>query len=218
MSGRVWVGSFFILFGVGFLMQVLGMVDFVQVLSTWWPIALIIVGIIQLITRTYSSIVSGLLFLLIGTVFLANNLTDVNMTTYLWPLLLIFIGLVFLFTRTKRGRRANTDENIHTFSLFAGTDVRSQSKDFQGGNITTIFGGAEIDLREAIISDGAKLDLTTVFGGISITVPENVQVEVKGIPIFGGWEDKTRHYSNEEKATVLTLNCLTVAGGIEIKN
>lgn len=218
MSGRIWIGLFFILFGIGFFMQQLGMINFAQVLSMWWPIALIIVGGIQLVSRTYSSVISGLLFLLIGAIFLVNNLVDINVTVYLWPLLFIFIGLVFLFSRVRRDKKANTDESVQIFSLFAGTDMRSQSRDFQGGSVTTIFGGAEIDLRDALITEEATLDLTTVFGGISITVPENVHVEVKGTPIFGSWEDKTRHYSEEENSIILRLNCLAVAGGIEIKN
>jgi len=63
------------------------------------------------------------------------------------------------------------------------------------------------------------MDLSAIFGGIALTVPEHVHVEISGIPIFGGWEDKTRNIRNDEAALcVLKLNCLAVCGGIEIKN
>lgn len=65
--------------------------------------------------------------------------------------------------------------------------------------------------------EGAQLALTGIFGGISVTVPQNVRVEVTGIPIFGGWENKTRQ-SIDDTLPVLKVNCLAAFGGVEIKN
>ncbi|WP_420874573.1 LiaF domain-containing protein [Oceanobacillus caeni] len=102
--------------------------------------------------------------------------------------------------------------------LFSGAEIKSQSENFQGGSVVTIMGGAEIDLRDAIIAEGAMLDFTSILGGISIIVPENVQVEISGIPILGGWEDSTRKHGESEEVVVLKLNCLTILGGVEIRN
>lgn len=222
MSGKNWIGLFFLLFGFGFLLQQANVLDFSTVISIWWPLILIIIGIIQLINRTQSAVVSGLLFILVGGLFLVNQWVDANLAAYIWPFLLIFIGLTFIFSRVNRDKKKPThsDQAIHSFLLFSGTEVRSQSKNFEGGSVTAIFGGSEIDLREAIISDeGATLDVTLVFGGVTIFVPQNVQVEVTGIPVFGGWENKTReHAIDNEEHPVLKLNCLTVFGGLEINN
>lgn len=170
--------------------------------------------------KTHPSAVSGLLFILVGGLFLVNLWVDANLVVYLWPLLFIFIGLTFIFSRVNREKPSPSNQSIQAFSLFSGTEVRSRSKDFNGGSATAIFGGSEIDLRDAIISDaGATLDLSTIFGGINIYVPTNVQVEVTGIPIFGGWENKTReHVGANEDLPVLRVNCLTIFGGIEINN
>ena len=83
-----------------------------------------------------------------------------------------------------------------------------------------MFGGAEVDLRDAAISDeGAALDLSAIFGGIELYVPQNTHVEVTGIPIFGGWENKMRRRANDDDTlTVLKVNCLAVFGGVEIKD
>jgi len=149
-----------------------------------------------------------------------NQWVDDNLVTYLWPLILIFIGLTFIFSRVRREKPSHSNQSLQAFSLFSGTEVRSRSKNFEGGSATAIFGGSEIDLRDAIISDaGATLDLSTIFGGITIYVPQNVQVEVTGIPIFGGWENKTREQTvDNEELPVLKVNCLTVFGGVEINN
>lgn len=220
MPRKNWIGLFFLVFGLGFLLQQAEILDFSNVLSTWWPLILIIIGIIQLINRTHSSMVSGLLFILIGCLFLANQWFEGSLTAYLWPLILVFIGLTFIFSRVNRENPSHSNRSIQAFSLFSGTEVRSRSKSFEGGNVTAIFGGSEIDLREAIISDaGATLDLSTIFGGINIYVPGNVQVEVTGIPIFGGWENKTRErVVDNEDLPVLRVNCLTIFGGVEINN
>lgn len=219
MSGRVWLGVFFLVIGVGFFMHQADLLDFTEVLSTWWPLILIIIGIIQLIKRTYASPLTGILFIIVGGLFLANQWFDMNLAAFIWPIILIFVGLAIIFTKVKQDKTEHTEQDLNNFLLFSGTEVRSQSKDFRGGSITAIFGGAEIDLRDAELSaEGVALDLTTVFGGVTIIVPENVHVEISGIPIFGGWDDKTRQRGEEEGHAVLKLNCLAVFGGVEIRN
>ncbi|MEI3613996.1 LiaF transmembrane domain-containing protein [Pseudogracilibacillus sp. SO30301A] len=219
MSGRVWFGLFFLVIGVGFFMHQANLLDFTAVLSTWWPLILIVIGIIQLVNRTYSSPLTGVLFIIVGGLFLANHWFEMNLAAFIWPLVIIFIGLAIIFTRGERGKKEHMEQDLKNFLLFSGTELRSQSKDFRGGNVTAIFGEAEIDLREAEISDeGATLDITAVFGGVTIIVPENVHVKVTGNPIFGGWEDKRRHLGDEESLSVLKLNCLAVFGGVVIKN
>ncbi len=219
MSGRVWLGLFFLVFGVGFFMHQANLLDFTAVLSTWWPLILIIIGIIQLVNRSYASPLTGVLFLIVGGLFLANQWFNMNLAAFIWPLVIIFIGLAIIFTRGERGKKEHMEQDLNNFLLFSGTELRSQSKDFRGGSVTAIFGGAEIDLREAEISaEGATLDITAVFGGATIIVPENVYVEVTGIPIFGGWDDKRKYQGDEQALSVLKLNCLAVFGGVEIKN
>ncbi|QKY70995.1 LiaI-LiaF-like domain-containing protein [Lentibacillus sp. CBA3610] len=218
MSGRVWPGLFFLLFGVSLLLHQADIIDLGYLLSNWWPFILIIIGIIQLINRTQSSKVSGFLFLFVGTLFFINQWFDMNLVSYLWPLIFIFIGIIIIFTRAKHGKTPHTNENLNTFLLFSGAEIKSQSKNFQGGSVTTMFGGAEIDLRDAIIEDGASLDLTSILGGASIMVPDNVHVEISGVPILGGWEDNTRVQGENEDVVVLKINCLTILGGGEITN
>jgi len=220
MSTRVWVGLFFLFFGFGFLMNEMNLIDFPMIISKWWPIIIIVIGFIQLTHKKYSSIAPGIFLILIGALFLLNQLLDINLMIYFWPLIFIFIGVVIIFSKAGREKVADTNKSINTSAIFSGTEIRSQSKHFQGGSVTTIFGSAEIDLREAIIpEEGAFMDLTTVFGSIEIMVPPHVQVELTGLPIMGGWDDKTRRRSNEdEQRTVLKLNSLTVFGGLEVKN
>src|SRR5690625_7807924 len=119
----------------------------------WWPLILIIIGVIQLVNRTNSAVVSGLLFILIGGFFLVSLWVDDILLTYLWPLILIFISLTFIFSRVRREKPSHSNQSIQAFSLFSGTEVRSRSKKFEGGSATAIFDSSDIVLFIIIISD-----------------------------------------------------------------
>lgn len=219
MPSKTWIGFILIIFGSGFLLQQAGVWDFSDILSMFWPLILIIIGFFQLANRSMTSF-SGIFLIAIGGLFLINQWVDMNLTAFIWPLLLIIIGLSFVFSRIKRDKQPDSDRSVNVLTLFSGSDVSNQSQDFEGGNVTSIFGGAEIDLRETILSEnGASLEITALFGGVSIYVPKDVRVEITGIPIFGGWQDKTRRHQNDGvDIPVLKIHCLTAFGGAEIYN
>ena len=58
--------------------------------------------------------------------------------------------------------------------------------------------------------------MTTIFGGATIIVPEDVKVTVKGLPIFGGAENKA--IANENAKKELIINYTAFFGGLDIKN
>lgn len=208
------------MFGFSFLLQQANIWDFLTVLKIWWPLIFIIIGIIHIFRSTYSYL-SGLLFVFIGSFILVDQWIEIDLTAFLWPVILILIGLVFTFSKFNHKAKHHANRTIQTFSLFSGVDIRSESESFQGGSVTAVFGGVELDLRDIIISDdGAHLDCTALFGGISITIPDNVRVETTGIPIFGGWENKLKNRMNDnhEDLPLLKINCLAAFGGVEIRD
>ena len=165
---------------------------------------------------------SGVIFIVVGILLLLNQWMDINLWVYLWPAILIIIGLSFIFPRRERENEsiANSDQYIKAFTLFSGAQVKNQSSNFKGGTVTAIFGGADVDLRHATISDeGASMEVIAVFGGATIFVPEDVNVVVSGIPIFGGWDDRTVSRKMDQlDLPVLKIHCQPIFGGVEIKN
>jgi len=219
MSGRIQTGILLIVIGLGFALQQAGLIDFTTLLVDWWPVIFIVIGIIQIVNHTFSTPVSGIIFILVGGILLANNWLDVHIWAFIWPIILVAIGLTFIFSRPRFDKNINEEDRLNVKTFFSGAEMRSRSDHFQGGTITAVFGGAEIDLRDAIFdSSGAQLEITSVFGGVEIRVPENVHVEIRGIPIFGGWEDVTRRKSNEGDLITLKIHAIAVFGGIEIKD
>lgn len=218
MSGRFWIGLSFLFIGFGILLHQMNVIDLPHLLSIGWPLILIFIGIIQLIKRTSTSAVSGILFLFVGIFFLVDQWFGLNVIDYLWPILLIAVGLLIIFTRSRAKHAVHDENRIDSFVLLSGAEIRSQAPHFHGGSVTTVLGGADIDLRDAVFAEDAKLDVTCVLGGVSIKVPQHVQVELSGFPVMGGWEDQTRTNGTDEEIVVLHVNCLTILGGAEISN
>ena len=158
--------------------------------------------------------------------FLANNLDQVELFEYVsfWPVVLILVG-VWLLLRGGKGPIDVEKDSLNLINIFSGTNSRILSNNFRGGSSISIFGGAEIDLREAKLSGGkAKFDIFALFGGSDIYVPQNWEVIIKGIPIFGGWDDNTSNLNREleegtdENTETLVINCLVLFGGIDVNN
>jgi hypothetical protein len=81
-----------------------------------------------------------------------------------------------------------------------------------------LFGGTEIDLRNAKPAPGAELDVFVAFGGAEIKVPEGWQVVTHGMPIFGGCENVTTTEPIREDAPTLDVNATVIFGGLEVKH
>lgn len=103
---------------------------------------------------------------------------------------------------------------VKKVAIFYGEESRVKG-DYTGGSVAVIFGGMELDLRQAKIKDGVVIDVFTFCGGASISLPDDVIVknEVRGI--LGGSEDKTTPKSSAKKTIYLKGEC--VLGGLEIK-
>mgnify|MGYP000862966084 CR=1 FL=1 len=216
MSNRSLFGFLLVLIGAAFILN--SYFNIFEGFSSWWPLLIIVIGLIQLIKR--SSILSGLTIMAVGFLFLGKNLEWIP-SELVFPIALILVGCWFIFSRLVNKTRQEDTDRINYFTLFSGLETNNQSKDFKGGSITAVFGGSEVNLRDAQLSDqGVQLELTAVFGGVEIAVPKHWKVHITGTPIFGGWENKAVYRSEnaDGEAPILRVNCTTVFGGATIKN
>ena len=107
------------------------------------------------------------------------------------------------------------------WAIFSGFKRRIDAQDFKGGDIVAVFGGVNIDLRHAAIAgDRAVIEINALFGGIDIRVPETWSVVMKGVGIFGAFEDKTIHPKPDPnvKAPELVITGTGVFAGIKADN
>ena len=222
MNARTFFGILLVAFGGGLLLDRAGVLDFGQIISTWWPLILIAIAAVQIVFRT-APLIGSLILLAVGLVFQAItlNLLPSNIWNYLWPVALVAIGLWLVLARGwTGGSQVRSEDQLSSFVAFGGANPRVVSDQFEGGSVTTVFGGSEIDLREAqMAAQGAALDVTALFGGVEIIVPAEWRVTLTGLPLFGGWDNKTK-YAGEKGAEgpALKINCLAAFAGIEVHN
>lgn len=232
-----WLGIVLVIIGGGSLLDAFGMIEFGELLHTWWPSLLMFIAVVQLATRSGSLFGSGILFT-IGAIFQLSHLGYLNGGFWgaFWPIILILIGLSFISSRWKKkgaqysadasetdlnslGRVSLDGSRVDRSALFTGIDCRVTSQDFTGGQLEAIFGGIECDMRDAkIMGKVASLTVTAICGGVDIRVPQGWNIVVKGTPIFGGIDDKSVMHPHDPNAPMLVIDVTAVFGGVEIRH
>lgn len=81
-------------------------------------------------------------------------------------------------------RRARASRII---AVFSGATRKGTWQVPPASTVVTVFGGADLDLRDAILpGKDITIRAVSVFGGLSITVPPDMRVVDSGVAIFGG--------------------------------
>ena len=227
-GGLGW-GAVLVVIGTVLLMDHMGVIEAKQVWR-FWPSLLIVAGIFNFFQCGRR--VWGAVLLTLGVLFQLDTLGVAHFRwADLWPLALIFAGIFVIWgsiearnTLNKLGADGGdprTTLNEHV--LFGGIERRVNSKQFRGGQLHAVFGGIEVDLRDAELEgDEATLVANSVFGGIEIRVPETWYVASHGQGIFGGFTDATKYRGVEDSTNphrkTLIVKGAAVFGGVEIRN
>ena len=113
------------------------------------------------------------------------------------------------------------DETTGEFELVTimeGKQFASRAEGLWSGKVTTVMGGADLDLRDAVLdTGGTDLVVFTVMGGVALRVPDTWIVELEGRALVGG---HTTHVPAPEvlasDAPVLRVHARTYFGGLDI--
>lgn len=85
-------------------------------------------------------------------------------------------------------------------------------------NVSTLFGGVMLDLREAVLSQReVTIQCGVVFGGLEVIVPPGVRVLNETTAIFGGVDLKKADSAASADAPTIRLTGTLLFGGIEIR-
>ncbi len=229
MHGRSFFGVILIALGLAFLGDQFGWFSFGSLISTWWPAILILLGVAQF-TGQGGGMVPGAGLIAVGAFFLLRRFgwLGADSFRYIWPLFIIFFGLRILFARPgdtnfarpgESGAAGSTDETIDAFTVFSALKTRITAQNFRGGRVTCVFGGGEIDLRDAALDGGrAAIEATVAFGGIEIRVPTGWRIQMTATPLFGGCADETDNRVTAADAPVLQVKAFAAFGGVTVKN
>ena len=240
-ESHIWAGVFFLLIGGLALARSFGVA-----MPNWlftWQMLLIAIGVFIGFKKGFRE---GGWFvpILIGGAFLANEyFLNGELRRHIWPLILIVVGAFFIFrprgkkrlaaleSRLNDGSDSNTsnipaddvsysqDDFIDSTCIFSGTKKVILSKNFKGGDMVNIFGGCEIDLTQADMTNPAVLEVTAIFGGATLIVPSNWAIKSEAVTIFGGIGDKRKIVPmTESPSKTLILKGTMIFGGMEIRS
>lgn len=224
-SKHFWTAAALIIIGFLFLLDNFGIVD-VGDIWQYWPVILIVIGFLKLKNSNFQDRQSAFLLIGVGVAFLlfSTEILDRGELRNLWPLILIAIGVSMIFKHRDGNRRRNggkiSENRVDAAAIFGGMTKKIISKNFEGGNVTAVFGGVDLDFSDAELAEGESvIDVFTMFGGTEISVPKEWHVIMKGMPIFGGFEDSRRNVESDEKADKkLVIKGTVLFGGLEVKN
>lgn len=216
---RTITGLIILAIGVGALLGALNLIPFWGWFGVWWPLLIIIGGVLVLVGDLRKNYMSALVLLIIGGFLLLKNLGSLEFNTFLIivSVIIIMIGLSVLINSENRIKAQTESKNTDDIStVLGGGEFRNKSQDYQGGKVTAVLGVVSLDLRDAKIKGEARLEVLGIMGGIEIRVPRDWQVISKVAPIVGGVENKAES-SPDSKSPVLTVVGTVALGGIEIK-
>lgn len=225
---RLIAGIILILLGVLFLLDNYNIIDLIipRFLLQW---EFIPIGIGVYLYTSSRNKTAAIILIAIGLF---------NLAPQFWPLLLVGLGIYIILKRNKVTPQNLSEEikkdgiglsnkttdsefySIDDVSIFGGGTKFFTSNNFKGGKLTAIFGGSDIHLENCGLSEGKNIiDVFAMFGGYTIFVPQDWNIIVDVIPIFGGFSDKrikdpNRVYDNNK---VLIFKGMVLFGGAEIK-
>ncbi len=227
---RIYFGLFLIAIGAFWILERLDLIpDIWDNILISWQVLLIGIGVFSLIGGNRTT---GTILIVIGGFFLIPEVISIpyELRKIRWPLLIIGLGVILLVTHRKKNEPlSNFQAGNHgmdyfdDFVVFGGREVLVNSFNFYGGKITTIFGGAEYDLRNVQLSpNGAVIDSVSVFGACGFKVPPDWTVKNEVTAVFGGFSDKRGiappHQVSSDPSKTLIVKGFTAFGGVEIKH
>lgn len=223
-SQNSWLGLILIILGVYLVLNML--FDFSINLEGAWTLFIIIPSALALKKEGFKPLPA--IGLGIGILFFLSARDIISFGTsikIIIPLALIVWGVTILLgSKTIRKRIADnnaasshTNDNLPEYSaIFSEQKILCNNEVYAGANINAIMGSALLDLRSAYISEDVVTNCSAIFGGITIVLPDNVNVSVSCIPVFGGINNKAAK-RNIPGAPTLYINATCMFGGIDIR-
>ena len=223
-NNRIFVGILIIAFGLIFLLGSLDKIDVGDVFSRYWPMILIFVGCSTIIGSNFRKIGGGLILIIIGGIFMLNNLDFLEFSVWkvIWPVLIIGVGLWILFQpglrRSSKKIPEVSADDINSSSMFSSHKKDIDSKNFRGGRASVTFGELKLDFSAARLAGGqATVDLSVLFGSIMVYVPRDWRVVVDDRGFLGSVEVKREVVSEESANSTLYVKAGAVFGEIQIR-
>jgi len=230
-SKRMLVGVAIIFAGALLLLHNFGIYnDFLDQYIFRWEMILIAIGTVSVIHSRGNG--PGFIILFVGLYFFLKNefklFEGINFWQLFFAIMFIIAGIFLLFKRKgirechRIGGTISDVDTIDEVAVFGGGDRTIVSNNFKGGKFLAVFGGSNFIMTRSKLAPGKNyIDVLAVFGGFKLVVPEDWNIKISTVSIFGGISDKHRiHTPNEvtQGGPELIIKGFVIFGGGEIKS
>jgi predicted membrane protein len=228
---RLGIGIVFLFLGAVFLFNNIGLIPHTLKYYLFsWQMILIVIGLFLLAGNKNHK--SGIVLIALGVLFIIPGILGFARIGLgqLWPLVFVGIGIYILIRHKNQSTEADAfietsvsdqEDRIDDVNIFGGSNKIIRSKNFKGGRLTAIFGGADYNFTNTeLAGNQVTIDVVTIFGGTKMVVPADWDVVIDVVAIFGGFADKRNTFHNIQfnSDKRLIIKGLTIFGGGEIKN
>ncbi len=225
-STAILWGIIFIVLGLVFGLNALGITDIDIFFDGWWTLFIIIPCAIGLVNEKEKT--GNLIGVIVGVVLLLacqDVLRFDIIRKLILPVILVAIGLSVIFknvlgSKTRKEIKIIIDKNKtgkeEYCSTFSSQNLNFDGQSFSGTGVSAVFGGIKVDLTGAVITEDVVINASAVFGGVDIIVPLEYNVKVESNSIFGGVSTK-RSTKPVDGAPTVYVNATCVFGGVDIK-
>jgi predicted membrane protein len=217
-TGQTIFGGLIVLLGALLLLDTTGVFDTSRLL-TYLPSLFVLVALYALVASDFRNIIGPAIIILLagGSQLVALGVLEFADLAPLWPVFIIVFGLSVVLARYRARAHTVADDYVSALGLFGSSEKRSTSRSFAGADLTALFGGAELDLRDAaIVNRPAHVSAAAVFGGVDVIVPRDWNVRVDVLPVFGGAEDERPRRDEEHEEVDLVVTGFVAFGGVSV--
>lgn len=207
-----------ILVGVLLLLQTTGLLP-TRSLLLYVPSLFVAVGIWALVQSRFRNLVGPIVLIGVAGAWqlVALEYATVDQVVVFWPVLVIAFGLSIVLGQYRSRVRATDDAYTSTFAAFGSVEKRNTSSSFTGGDLTAVFGGAELDLRDVEIEERpAQVNAVALFGGVDVIVPREWNVRMDVLPILGGASDDRPRREGQHEEVDLVVTGFAAFGGVSV--
>jgi len=220
LSTQALLGALVVVLGVVLLLDTTGVAD-TGFLLDYVPSLFVLLGVYALVASGFRNVFGPLVVIVLAgawQIAALDLLPDADLVSF-WPALIILFGVSLLIGRMRTTPEQVGQSSVDGLAVFGGRNQRVTATDFARADLTALFGGYELDLRDAAVDDRpARVNAIAMFGGVEVIVPRAWNVRLDVLPIFGGAEDERPRREEQHEEVDLVVTGFAAFGGISVKD
>ncbi|MBE6596659.1 MAG: hypothetical protein E7641_03215 [Ruminococcaceae bacterium] len=229
-SSKIIWGIILVALGVVIALNAFGVTDIDIFFDGWWTLFIIVPCLVGLFGK--GGKMGNLLGLAIGIFLLLYTRDILDFATIkklIFPAIVVVIGLGLLLGGIFGGKASKMASKIFDdmkktgkdhkvgCATFSSVDLNADGEVFEGAELVAAFGSVKYDLRGAIIEKDAAISVSATFGGITILLPEGVNVRVTSNSLFGGISSSNKKKEKKCDGPTVYVSGSCIFGGVDIK-